>query len=145
MAISFGTPGAIQTPPTLAGHLGQGVAFPIRIDIAGRLALSWGEQSVTDAVSAICQTAPGERVMEPDYGGAVGIFDPINPEGAQYQISESVREHEARVDSIDVAVSLGDPSSMNAVASYSIRGGVTPGTLTYPFFIGPAALNRNGA
>ena len=41
--------------------IGQGVAFPIRVDRRGGLALVGGNDDVSEAITIILGTAPGER------------------------------------------------------------------------------------
>ncbi len=129
---------AIQKPPPSAGHLGQGVAYPLAYTANGRLALSWGAKSVEDALSAICQTQPGERVMQPDNGGAVGVHEPVRDVSEiERAIRESVAEHEPRIvaESITVIVERVDASgTLWLQVQYEIVGEATARTLTYPYW-----------
>lgn len=138
MARTFGTAGAIQTVPSQAGSLGQGIAYPVRITPQGRLALSWGVQSVIDSVASICQTGPGERVMEPDYGGDVATFDTVNPERTQHQIAAAIAAHEPRVGAVSVSSELGEQNAIDVRVEFEVRGHDTSSTLTFPYFTGPS-------
>lgn len=126
-----------KVPPT-AAHLGQGVAYPLAYDQAGRLTLSWGAKSVDDAMAAIISTAPGERVMQPDNGAAVGLFDPISDTSEISQaIQQVVAEHEPRVDpdSIDVTIDRIDSTGkLEITVSYRVNGEADPRTQTAPYF-----------
>lgn len=126
-----------KAPPT-AGHFGQGVAYPPAYDDAGRLTLSWGTKSVDDAMSAIVQTAPGERVMQPDNGSAVGVHDPIRDVSFLTQtIRQNVAEHEPRVDpdSIEVEIQQIDASGkLEITVFYRPNGEANARTLTAPYF-----------
>lgn len=48
--------------------LGRGLAFPLQFDPRGGLALSSGERDIEQAIRLILETAPGERVMRPEFG-----------------------------------------------------------------------------
>jgi phage baseplate assembly protein W len=89
-------------------------------------------------MSAIFQTEPGERVMQPDNGAAVGLFEPVRDTSEMTQAARQVvAEHEPRVepDSIDVTIDQIDASGrLEVTASYQIVGEANPRTLTFPFF-----------
>lgn len=138
MARKFGTPGAIVQPPASAGALGQGVKYPIAYDSAGRLSLSFGVQSVAEAMQSIIETAPGERVMEPDYGAAVGVFDPVNPEIVQFAINDSTHDHEPRIESVETRATLDQGGTARVSVGIKIRDQAGTKTLTFPYFAGPS-------
>ncbi len=48
--------------------LGQGWAFPLQFSPRGELALARGDQDIAQAIRIILETAPGERVMRPEFG-----------------------------------------------------------------------------
>ena len=45
--------------------IGSGLAFPLRADQRGSLALTRGVEDVEQAIALILGTAPGERPMRP--------------------------------------------------------------------------------
>ena len=53
---------------TKEGFLGKGWVFPIRPGADGRLRLTSEEEAVRNSIFLILSTAPGERLMRPDYG-----------------------------------------------------------------------------
>ena len=57
----------------MADIIGSGLAFPLRVDAHGGLALSHQDQDVEEAIAVIVGTAPGERPMRPEFG--CGIHD----------------------------------------------------------------------
>lgn len=136
---SFGTPGAIRAVPPQSAHLGQGVSYPIEIDTSGRLSLSFGQKAVEDALASIVQTAPGERVMQPDYGAQPFLFDPVAPARAQSLLQQVINEHEPRVATarLDGPVIVEPPGGVSGTIVYSLAAQATSANLTYPFFVGP--------
>ena len=48
--------------------IGRGFAFPFRVDKTGSIALTTGADDIESAMRVILCTAPGERVMRPEYG-----------------------------------------------------------------------------
>jgi len=52
----------------LADFLGKGWSFPVDQDEQHRIAMSRGEESIRESIWIILATAPGERVMRPDFG-----------------------------------------------------------------------------
>ena len=56
--------------------------FPLRFDHRGRTAESGDDRYARDLIEAVLFTAPGERVMRPDFGSGVAqlLFEPSSPE-----------------------------------------------------------------
>ena len=52
----------------LAATYGRGVAFPVGLSPASRLALSEGPDNIAASLRLILSTEPGERVMLPAFG-----------------------------------------------------------------------------
>lgn len=135
--MSVGTPGAIRVPPPDAGPLGQGISYPLSLDNRGRLNLAWGAQLVEQSLQAIWETAPGERVMLPKFGAAVGEFEPIDLFRLVQRFKQNVTEYEPRVDKCDVDVKPGpDTNQAFAIVSYVLKGEANERTLTFPYFTG---------
>jgi len=122
--------------------LGRGWAFPIRPDASGRLDYADGEAHIRDSIWLILATAPGERVMRPDFG--CGIHDYVfqaNTPALRGLIETRTREAlvrwEPRIDVLDVSVdSLVDaPERLFIDVSYRIRANNALFNLVYPFFL----------
>src|SRR5450755_1073813 len=62
--------------------IGSGLSFPLEVDQRGVLALAHGVTDIEQAIGVILGTAPGERLMRPEFGCAVHdlIFDTIDAE-----------------------------------------------------------------
>ena len=58
------------------------VDFPYHVDGRGRTATTGGDAHLRDLIEQVLFTAPGERVMRPDFGsGLLGlVFEPGGPE-----------------------------------------------------------------
>ena len=61
--------------------IGRGWAFPPRVDERGRIQLRSGGEEIEAAMRFILLTAPGERVMRPEFGCRAWeyLYEPMNP------------------------------------------------------------------
>ena len=48
--------------------LGKGLRFPIAVNLTGGIATSSLEENIRESIFVILGTAPGERLMRPEYG-----------------------------------------------------------------------------
>jgi phage baseplate assembly protein W len=121
--------------------LGQGWRFPIQPDGRGRLLLSRAEQDIEEAIWIILSTAPGERVMLPEFG--CGIRDYVfqnNSDLVRTAVAAQVRQAlvrwEPRIDVLEVTATAPDePSLMLIRVDYRIRSANTVHNMVYPFYI----------
>ncbi len=122
--------------------LGRGIAFPVRPAVHGGLVMAEDEAKVRQAILLILSTAPGERVMRPDFGCGIHdlVFSP-NTSAVRNLIDVKVREAlirwERRIDVIDVGVSS-SPERRNQLLidiKYRIRVNNAVQNLVYPFFL----------
>lgn len=72
--------------------------FPYRIDGTGRTATTTAAEHVRDLVEQVLFTAPGERVMRPEFGAGVMalVFEPNSVQLAattQYLAQASLQQH----------------------------------------------------
>jgi phage baseplate assembly protein W len=116
--------------------------FPYRIDGRGRSAVTSYDNHVRDLIEQVLFTAPGERVMRPDFGsGLLGlVFEPGGAEVAattQYLVQSSLQQwlgHLITVESVDVVAGEGALSvtvhyvvlrtQQREIAGFSRPGGV---------------------
>lgn len=124
-----------------SGFLGIGWAFPVAVRSDGSLATVAEEEDVREAVLIILGTAPGERVMRPDFGTGIHalVFEPITTsllERVRLNVTEALIKWEPRIDNIEVKV-----ETMRAVGklmihvTYRIRATNTFYNLVYPFYL----------
>ena len=123
-------------------YLGQGLAFPLRVNAQGRLGTARAEAKIEQAVWLILSTALGERVLRPSYG--CGIHDMLfeaNHPGARTRLGDQVRraltDQEPRIAVLGVAVetSDSDPSAVLIRVDYRIHENNAIASLVYPFFV----------
>jgi phage baseplate assembly protein W len=128
-----------------AQFVGAGIAFPMRTDAIGGLALVAREREIEEAIRLILGTAPGERPMRPEFGCRISehVFGPANATTAgqlSYEVRVALDRWEPRIDVDDVVVSFDDADSgvLYIDVGYRIRGTNDPRNLVFPFYVIPA-------
>ncbi|MCL1869481.1 MAG: GPW/gp25 family protein [Promicromonosporaceae bacterium] len=124
--------------------VGAGIAFPLRTDRTGRLALVRETREIEEAVRLILATAPGERPMRPEFGCRVHeyVFAPADAQTAG-DIATAVRQAldrwEPRITVEDVLVSLDGAADgvLYIDVRYQVRGTNDPRNLVFPFYVIP--------
>jgi hypothetical protein len=122
--------------------LGQGLAFPVGLDARGNLSLSQYEENIDQSVRVILGTAPGERMMRPDFGCKIHdfVFHPNNASTAAlvaFYVRESLVKWEPRIEDVSVAASP-DPAHenrLNVEISYRVRRTNNTRNQVYPFYL----------
>lgn len=125
-----------------ADFLGQGWAFPVTVDQHGSVAATAYEDAVRQSIWLILSTAPGERVMRPDFGAGLAdlVFAPNSP-ATQGVVGSTVKaalvEWEPRIDVLDVAVTAdpAQPTRLLVEVDYSVRATNSRFNLVYPFYL----------
>lgn len=121
--------------------LGIGWAFPPAASANGDIATAAYETDIQQSIQIILGTAPGERVMRPDFGAGLKtlIFEPINTTTAalaQYNVQTALIQWEPRIDQITVNVT---PQPANGSLLIDIRYRVRLTNvfynLVYPFYL----------
>lgn len=99
---------------------GQGPAFPPRVDAAGRLAWSAGEDNVRQSIRVLLLTEPGERLMREEFGCGLRrfLFEPNTPATRQLiqeRITRAIARWEPRavVETVEVAPDPDDPRAVH--------------------------------
>jgi phage baseplate assembly protein W len=124
--------------------IGQGVSFPLRVDQSGSIAMSSGTADIDSSIRMILTTAPGERVMRPQFGCRIWelLFEPINANTIGLMgeaVRESISRWEPRVTLDDVTIEP-EPGSVGAVLinlDYRVRTTNDRRNLVYPFYVIP--------
>ncbi|NDJ16461.1 GPW/gp25 family protein [Myxacorys almedinensis] len=122
--------------------LGVGWATPPTLDGTGQIQLAYYETSVRQAIWMILSTAPGERIMRPDFGCGIHnfVFAANSPAAIGQVVSEvrrSLIEWEARIDVLDVDAAP-DPDQPNCLLiqiNYQVRTTNNRFNLVYPFYL----------
>jgi uncharacterized protein len=122
--------------------LGTGWKFPLQVTPRGAIATSSEEQRIEESILLILSTAPGERLMLPDFG--CGIHDLVfapNDTGTVAKVVDLVRRslttYEARIDVLEVIAetSFEQPNLLLIRVDYRIRDNNAMKNVVYPFFI----------
>jgi phage baseplate assembly protein W len=127
--------------PNEKAFLGVGWAFPPAPAESGDVSTIAYEEDVRQAVRIILETAPGERVMRPDFGAGLRAlaFEPINTRTlmlARHRVEEALKRWEPRIDLLEVAVEADPPLGRLLInLRYRIRATNTFYNLVYPFYL----------
>ncbi|MFE5506313.1 GPW/gp25 family protein [Amycolatopsis japonica] len=124
--------------------LGRGLAFPVRTDATGSIALVGGEREVVESIRLILATAPGERPMRPEFGCAVHdlVFAPADSATAgqiAYEVRTALERWEPRITLTDVVVGFSEAERGTLLIDikYQLRGTNDPRNLVFPFYVIP--------
>jgi phage baseplate assembly protein W len=122
--------------------LGRGLAFPLQYDPRGGIALTRGESEIEQAIRIVLLTAPGERVMRPEFGCRIHelVFAPHDPATeslAAYYVEQALRRWEPRITVQDVIVS---PASrrdgvLMIEIRYQIKDTHDEYSIVHPFYL----------
>lgn len=123
--------------------LGAGWNYPTKLKKEeGQIELACYEESVRQAVWIILSTAPGERVMRPNFGCGIHdlVFAPNNPATASRVVGEVRRallEWEPRIDLVSVQVEpqAGEPSKLLIRIEYRVRMTNNRFNMVFPFYL----------
>ena len=129
----------------LADFLGKGWSFPVQLDDTRRIAISRGEESIREAIWIILATAPGERVMRPDFGcGLHHLVFAVNEAATLGQVKKDVREAlvrwEPRIEVLDVDTEVKGRGEVLLInIHYRVRSTNNFFNLVYPFYLAVGA------
>lgn len=127
-----------------ADFVGRGISFPLRVDQSGAIAFTTGGADIDGSLRMILMTAPGERLMRPQFGCRIWdlLFEPVNANtiGLMSEaVRDAVSQWEPRVDLDDVVVDP-DPADSAKVLinlTYRVRATNDRRNLVYPFYVIP--------
>lgn len=106
--------------------LGQSIAFPFRLDSAGRIAWSQGETNIRESIEVLLRTDKHERIALPTFGAGLQrwLFAP-NTADTHARIAQAVdqtlRKWEPRIALEDVSVTPSETDATAAVATITFR------------------------
>ena len=123
--------------------LGVGWKYPVQLDRKeGDIALSRYEQDVQEAIWIILSTAPGERVMRPDFGCGIHdyVFAPNNSHTAglvRFHVEQALVRWEPRIELQEVLVQADPalPSVLLISIQYQVRATDSRYNVVYPFYL----------
>jgi uncharacterized protein len=124
--------------------IGRGIAFPMRIDHTGSIAMVSGPEDIDRSIVMVLSTAKGERLMRPQFGCAIWdqLFEPINANTLGYMaqaVRDAIGQWEPRVELEEVTTEA-DQSGQGRVLidiTYRVRATNDRRNLVYPFYTIP--------
>lgn len=122
--------------------LGRGWAMPVALDPhTGRLAVAEFEDDIRQSILIILETAPGERVMHPDFGCGIHelVFSSVDSTSLQRVrsvVEEALRQFEPRIDVLSVVADMGSGADgqLTVEIEYRVRKTNQTGNLVFPFY-----------
>jgi phage baseplate assembly protein W len=122
--------------------LGKGLAFPLRVNARGEIALVSGAHNLDEAIRVILSTKPGERVMRPEFGCRAHelLFEPrttATEARLKQYVMQALRMWEPRIDvqNVDVFVSDEVDGALFAEIQYRVKSTHDVRSIVYPFFL----------
>ena len=121
---------------------GRGWRFPISLDAAGAIAEAREEDKVRQSIEIILRTAPGERVMRPDFGCRIHdlVFDTVS--GAMIgrvatAVASALATFEPRIDVLNInpQQDTEDPTRLLVEINYRLRSSNSRFNLVFPFYV----------
>ena len=137
-------PGPPRPTEENSSFVGRGFSWPLQVDQTGAIRMTDGAFSLDRAITLVLMTAPGERLMRPEFGCRIWelLFEPVtgNLLGlvAQY-VREALGRWEPRIE-VDDVVPTPDPEMQSLVRiaiSYRVRSTNDHRNLVYPFYVIP--------
>ncbi len=121
-----------------ASFLGIGWSFPVEF-AGGRARLAEHEESVHQSIWIILGTAPGERVMRPDFGCGIHnvVFTLSNATTAGligFEVRQALLRWEPRIEVLDVRV-IPEGERLLVDVDYHVRATNSRFNLVYPFHL----------
>ena len=125
--------------------IGVGLAFPMRLDASGCIALVTREAKIEQSIRLILATAHGERPMRPDFGSGVHSYvfssdDAVTAGRLASEVRTALERWEPRIDVVDVSVAAdrthGDGCLLIDI-QYVVRGTNDARNLVFPFYLIP--------
>ena len=124
--------------------VGRGLAYPMRIDRTGAVALADGDDSIAESIRLILGTSPGERPMRPEFGCPIHehVFAPADAATAgliAFEVENSLRRWEPRIEVLDVDVTNAEDATslLYIEIRYAVRNSNDPRNLVFPFYTIP--------
>ena len=129
---------------TSPDFIGRGIAWPLRVDQRGGIAVTGGVADIEGSIRVILTTAPGERLMRPEFGCRIWeqLFEPINP-NSMGQMAEDVRyalrywEPRVEVNEVLVEPDNTEQGRVNIQITYTVKTTNDRRNLVYPFYVIP--------
>jgi len=127
-----------------ATFVGRGFSWPLAVDHTGSIALTAGPDDLDHALRMVLLTAPGERVMRPQFGCRIWelLFEPVTP-NLLGLVAEAVRdaiaqwEPRVEVEEVHPAADQNDGALVRINVVYRVRATNDRRNLVFPFYVIP--------
>jgi phage baseplate assembly protein W len=128
--------------------LGRGWAMPVALDPrAGHVAAVAFEEDIRQSILIILETAPGERVMRPNFGCGIhelvfAAIDSTTLQRIRSTVEEALRRCEARIEVLNVNVDEAATAEGKLLVEieYRVRRTNQIGNLVFPFYFREGGL-----
>jgi uncharacterized protein len=142
--IALPSTGAVEPAHYDASFIGRGFYWPMQVDHTGSIRLTDGAADLDRSMAVVLATAPGERVMRPQFGCRIWdlLFEPVTPNLlglmaqavrdalAQWEPRVTIEEVNPRPDKNDAALVVID-------VTYRVKATNDRRNLVYPFYVIP--------
>jgi uncharacterized protein len=128
-----------------ADFIGRGWSYPLGVSATGGIALSSGDDEISESIRLILGTAPGERPMRPEFGCGIHdlVFSSVDTSFAgliSVAVNAALARWEPRIEVGDVKVTL-DPEREGVVLigiEYTLCTTNDRRNLVFPFYTIPS-------
>ncbi len=127
-----------------ASFIGRGFYWPMQVDHTGSIRLTDGAADLDRSMAVVLATAPGERVMRPQFGCRIWdlLFEPVTPNllGLMAQaVRDALAQWEPRVtiESVDPVPDSNDSALVVIDVTYRVKATNDRRNLVYPFYVIP--------
>jgi len=138
--VPAGRESAYQDPT----FIGRGFRWPMTVDHTGAIRLTEGADDIDRSMRLVLLTAPGERVMRPQFGCRIWdlLLEPVTPGllGLIAQaVDEALAQWEPRVEvtEVDPQPDDRDGSLVHITVHYVVKTTNDRRNLVYPFYVIP--------
>jgi phage baseplate assembly protein W len=114
----------------------------VQLKDPGEIAMSRYEEDIREAIMIILGTAPGERLMRPEFGCGIHryVFAPNNTRTAslvRFDVEEALNRWEPRIEleTVTVQPDPADPTILRISIDYTVRATDSRYNLVYPFYL----------
>jgi len=122
--------------------LGKGWAFPVSLAADSEILPASEEEKIAQSIRIILGTAPGERLMRPDFGCGIHnyVFAPNNVRTTgliRFSVEDSLNRWEPRIDleSVDVQADPNDAATILISITYRVKSTDSRYNMVYPFYL----------
>jgi phage baseplate assembly protein W len=123
-------------------YLGTGLAFPMKVNARGEIALVSGSKDIDQSIRIILGTRPGERVMRPTFGCKAHdllfeVRDATTASLLKKYVLDALNFWEPRIQVLQVEVLMDDDmdGALQVEINYEIKATHDIRSIVYPFFL----------